>query len=138
MLPSDPPLPAALPAHANGTRVTIALACWLPASVGVLSSLMFTAASLFSWVTGPRQADLGQAGNYVGLCVLGAWVALAVMTVAWVKNRRVHWAWPVFGSLNGVAMALLFHPFWFLYFSAAGLAVYLACFHLRATPSRVC
>jgi hypothetical protein len=118
--------------------VAIALACWLPASVGVLSSLMFTAASLSSLVTGPRQADLGQAAGYVGLCVPGAWFALAVMTVAWVKNRKVHWAWPVFGSVNGVAMVLLFHTFWFLYFSAAALAVYLACFHLRAAPSKVC
>jgi hypothetical protein len=138
VLPSDPPLPAAVPAHVNGTRVAIALACWLPASVGVLSSLMFTGASLFSLITGPGQAGLGQAASYVGLCVPGAWVALAVMTVAWVKNRKAHWAWPAFGSLNGVAAALLFHPFWFLYFSAAGLAVYLAWFHLRTTPAKAC
>lgn len=59
-----------------------------------------------------------------------AWVALGVMTVRWVQDRRCHWIWPVAGTICGAISAAMFMLVFFLYVAAIPLAVYLVYWHL--------
>jgi ABC-type sulfate transport system permease component len=60
------------------------------------------------------------------------WVALAMMTVGWVQNRRIHKVWPISGALIGLSAIALSLGFGLMVAPLACLlAVYLTWFHLR-------
>ena len=110
------------PQYTNGTRFAIALTCGLFSSIGMVCSVFLLA----SIVTKSPAT-----GSLVALVVLYAWAALAVMTVAWVRDERVSMYWSVPGTLAGLGCSILFIPFLPFFLSASILGCYLSYFHLR-------
>ncbi|HEY8608459.1 MAG TPA: hypothetical protein VIM12_15190 [Noviherbaspirillum sp.] len=108
----------------NDDRRTVAQACWYFSGVSVLFSTTVAVVSLF--------ADDNEA-HHVALyaTVLVAWLVLAVMTLAWIRDRRLHWIWPLAGTCAGLPASLVFHELWPGYISTVPLAFYLVYFHLR-------
>jgi len=107
----------------SGKRFAIALASWLPAGVGVLSSIMFAGVGL-----------VGTHSNSQGVLIflpLLAWIALAAMSVRWVQDRHCHWLWPILGTLSGVVSSISFVGVFFFYVSALPLAIYVVVWHLK-------
>jgi hypothetical protein len=107
----------------SGRRFAVVLVSWLPAGVGVLSSVMFAGGALLS----ARSSAL----DALSLVPLFAWVALAVMSLRWVQGRDCHWVWPILGTLCGIVSALIFIWVFYFYVSAIPLAIYLAFWHLE-------
>ena len=114
----------------SGTRVAVSLASWALAGLGFLSSIMFAGAAVHSLTVEPWPQALTRPANYFGLVLLLAWLYLAVMTIGWVRDRKVHWSWPLLGCVTGIPSAIAFLPFFFLYASSIGLATYLVFYHL--------
>ena len=104
-----------------GNRFAIAIASWVFAGIGVMSSLMFAGAGVVS----------GSASGLLATMPLFAWISLGVMTVRWVQGRRCHWRWPAIGFFTGAISAVMFAAVFFFYISAVPLAVYLVFWHLR-------
>jgi hypothetical protein len=97
---------------------------------------VFASISLaLSTLRGIPDGELPRQSLLVGIATfapLYAWLALAVMTQAWIVNRKVHRFWPVSGTLTGLPSAILFSPLAFPFYApAAALAFYLVYFHLR-------
>ena len=111
--------------YISGRRFALAIISWLFASIGILNSLMFSGAGIFG------------GGAFDGMLLLGsilplfAWASLAVMTVNWLKDRRCHRFWPVFGFVVGVASAGMYAALCIFYISAIPLACYLTYWHWR-------
>lgn len=118
-------------AKAIGSRVAIAIACWALSSVGALMALM---AFVSTVVVAPLKMPLEQVffglAFYSGIAIALAWISLAVMTFAWVNERRVAWYWPVFGGLAGLFGSVVFAVLLPFYLSCVGLGMYLLYFHL--------
>lgn len=120
------------PKPANGSRVVIALLCWLFSGLGVLISLMLMGFSIAALLTQPLK-DVSQGMTfYLGLFIPYAWLALGVMTGGWVSNTRVKWHWPLIGGMVGLFCASVFAQYIFLYFTFVFLGIYFIYFHLGA------
>ncbi|MCW7540972.1 hypothetical protein OOT46_24425 [Aquabacterium sp. A7-Y] len=118
------------PVPVSGRRFALALACWLPSSLGAMSSAWVAAQPLHSLLTGKPV----QLSDTFGALVLYAWVALFVMTKGWVEDRRVARHWPAFGLLFCAVCALLMWPLAMaviLVLPTLLLGLYLCYFHLR-------
>lgn len=114
----------------NGSRVAVALACWLLSSIGVLMSLMMIGTCISSLLTKPPAEVLQSGIFYLGIGTAYAWVALAVMTGGWVGNNAVAWHWPLAGGMVGLICLVAFAAFIPLYLPCALLGMYLCYFHL--------
>lgn len=119
------------PGDRNGQRFTVALVCWLLSSLGVLFSLMLVIGGML-WPLLPHPPDTMRQNIpfFLSALVLYAWVALAVMTEAWVNRRRVAWHWPVLGGLAGLVCAVFFMMGAWLCLPCIGLGIYLVYAHL--------
>ncbi len=95
-----------------------------------MSLMVFTATAVTALVNEPFFQVVNDPKFCLGLSVAYAWSSLAVMTIAWVGDRRVAWHWPVLGGLAGLVSAIFFAPFVLLYLPGAVLAVYLSVFHI--------
>ena len=124
-------LPPQSAQRANGSRVAIALACWLLSIIGILMSLMMiVGVSIASLLTKPISEVIQSRSFYLGVGTAYAWTALAVMTSSWVSNRPVAGHWPLIGGMMGVICSGFFVAFIPLYLSCALLGMYLCYFHL--------
>lgn len=137
---SSPPVPHAdVPATArrtvSGQRGAIALACWLLSSLGLLTSLMVAASAIAELLRTPLAHALRSPSVYAGLAVFHAWTALALMTSGWLQDRRVHWHWPVLGTLSGLICLVFFSFASFLVSPCVLLGFYLLHFHGSAAPA---
>jgi hypothetical protein len=122
--------------HANGSHFSIALACWLFSSIGVLMSLMLIASSsVVSLIRDPLSYVLQSGTFYLGLSMAFAWTALAVMTVAWVSNQQISRLWPLLGGLTGILCSAVFAAFIPLYLPCLFLGLYLCYFHLAGSTA---
>jgi hypothetical protein len=119
-----------VPAVVNSQRFAVALVCWFCAGVGVMSSLMMAASLTMGTVGINETQEKNLFMRLMGYGILVAWIALGAMTKGWVQERKVHWLWPVFGSIAGFPAAVFFAPFYPLYITAVPLAIYLVYFHL--------
>lgn len=107
----------------RGGRVIIALLSWGLAGISVFASLLL--------VRGAATSVGHSTGGLLQFIPPFAWLALAVMTVRWVQNRRCHWFWPVAGTAAGAVSAAFFIWVFVFYIAAVPLAAYLAIWHLR-------
>lgn len=80
------------------TRTLIVLAAYLLSSIGIL--LMLT-------MIGPELGSKNERNWFVLFVWPSAWVAHLVMCVAWINDRRLHWAWPVGGTVLGLGSFLV-------------------------------
>lgn len=120
-----------VPRPVNGSRVAIALACWLLSSVGVLVSLMaILSVFIAALLTKPLEEVLQSGSFYFGLGVAYAWTALAVMTAAWISNKQLAWHWPLLGGMAGMICSAVFMFFIPLILPCFFLGLYLVYFHL--------
>lgn len=119
------------PTRINGKRCSIALVCWFFSSAGVF--LSFIAGLAFFWHSLVNEPLLDAFQNrelYVGLSFVFPWTALAVMTIAWVRNKQVSRLWPLVGGLIGILYAVAFKEFLLGYITCIPLGFYLCYFHL--------
>jgi uncharacterized membrane protein required for colicin V production len=123
-------------AHMNSSkyskiiRFAVAIIAWILSGFSVAASIHVT---MFDFIRNPFEAEsyyMGMPSVLAFVVVLFLWIALGVMTVGWVRDKKVHWVWPVFGAIFGL---LVTYNVWvfitFLIFSIP-LAVHLSFFHL--------
>ena len=67
-----------------------------------MSLMMIVGFSIVSLLTQPLAETLSGSKFYLGFGVAYAWLALGVMTSAWVSNKQLAWHWPVLGGIAGV------------------------------------
>lgn len=119
------------------SRPAIAILAWLLSLPAVFMSLTSLLSGFMSLFTATPQTGI----FLIALMMSAAWVFLAVMTLAWLNNRRCNEAVPIVGTIVGLPMAALYaFPIGFLlYASTACLAFYLVYWHLlvadEATPA---
>jgi len=84
-------------------RIVLSLVCWITSAYGIyLSAEQIVMTVRLTFVDSSRFTPA------YSLLFLGfPWVALAVMNVAWVKNRRAHWIWAALGTITGLGGVLL-------------------------------
>jgi hypothetical protein len=111
------------PKRINGTRFAIALVCGLLSSIGIIFCFVFMLSNIMTSPGLGISAFLG-----VGLY---AWTALAVMTLAWVRDEPVSLYWAIPGTIAGLCCSIVCMWFFPFYFSASILGCYLSYFHLR-------
>ncbi len=84
-------------------RIILSLVCWLTSAYGIYLSvehIIMTARLTL--------LDSSRFTPIYSLLFLGfPWVALAVMNLNWIKNRRVHWLWVGLGTITGAGGMLL-------------------------------
>jgi hypothetical protein len=107
-------------------RIVVSFLCWLTSAYGIylsLEQIVFTTRLAF--------LDSSRFTPVYSLLFLGfPWVALAVMNLNWIKNRRVHWLWVVLGTITGAGGMLLSFGLGLAFAPLAfALAVFLAHFH---------
>ncbi len=107
----------------SGKRVAIVLTSWLLSGIGVISSVMFVGAGLFSASFSIQ--------NILAILPMFAWISLGVMSIYWVQDRHCHWIWPSFGTLSGVVAAISFIDMFYFYVSSLPLAFYLTFWHMK-------
>lgn len=83
------------------TRTLIVLGAYLLSSIGIVVMLMLLGEGLRS----PKWQDW-----LTALVWPSAWVVHVVMSVAWTNGRRLHWAWPLCGTVLGVGSFMVW-PF---------------------------
>lgn len=110
------------------SRPIIAILAWLLSLPAVFMSLSFLLTGFMSLFSDTPQAHI----FFLALLMIAAWVFLAVMTLAWLNNRRCNEAVPIVGTIIGLPMAVLqAFPIGFLFYaSTACLAFYLVYWHL--------
>lgn len=102
------------------SRLIISMCCWVIASPAVF--MTFT----IGLVIKPRYVIFPM--------MVVAWVALVIMNLGWLRRKKVHWFWPVAGTICGLPSSLYGFLGWPpIYFSVVPLAFYLAYFHLKKT-----
>jgi hypothetical protein len=114
-------------------RIVVSLLCWLTSAYGIyLSVEQIVMAVKLTLLDSTRFTPI------YSLLFLGIpWVALAVMNLNWIKNRRVHWLWVGLGTITGAGGILLsFGLGLALAPLAFALAVFLAYFHLFSDAPR--
>lgn len=68
------------------------------------------------------------------VAVAYAWIAWLVLAQAWIRQRRVHWWWPVSGTLVGSAFIVMTLGFAIVFtFPAIALAALFVAFQFGAT-----
>ncbi len=119
-------------------RGWLALACWLLSGVGLAMSAGVVVAWGVDLTQGVSWRTLTEPMFYLAPAVAYAWTALAVMTLAWVADRRVAWHWPVLGSLVALTLSVSLLFSFVVCLPGMLLAVRLVIFHLSppAAPSR--
>lgn len=95
-----------------------------------MSLMMFVGASIVSLLTQPFLESFRDSKLYIRFGVAYAWIALGVMTGAWLADKPVHWHWPVVGGLIGILCCAVFAVFVPLYLPCVLLGLYLCYFHL--------
>lgn len=73
------------------------------------------------------------------LAMVGAWFFLAIMTIAWIFNRRCYLAIPIIGTMIGLPTAAYWAAFpvplaLLSYISTVPLAFYLVFWHVNQSP----
>ena len=114
-------------------RIVLSLVCWLTSAYG-----LYLSAQKIVMTIGLTFLDSSRFTPVYSLLFLGfPWVALAVMNVAWVKDRRVHWVWVALGTITGsggilfsFGLGVAFAPLAFI------LAIFLVYFHLFSNAPR--
>ena len=118
----------------SGKRFSVAIASWCLAGIGVLASFLFLLAGI--GVSNVPFMENAHAISSLMIAPFIAWLALAAMTLFWLKNRQCNWVVPIAGTCLGAVSAVMYSPFFPFYVSAVPLACYLVYWHLRprATP----
>ena len=108
-------------------RVFISLICWLTSAYGIYLSIQQIALTIRLTII-----DSSRFTPFYSLIFLGfPWIALAIMNVAWIRNRRAHWVWVALGTITGSCGVLLSFGLGALFAPLAiVLAVFLTYFHL--------
>lgn len=78
-------------------RAFVAFGCYLLSSFGIIASVII---ALFALLGQHRHHH--SASDIIYLFIFYAWIAHAVMTLAWVENRKVSRWWVISGTLAGV------------------------------------
>ena len=133
-MPQSIPTPSArLSGTYSGRRVALSVASWSLAGIAVGASFLFTGAGVQAIFEG---SGSGRLAPIVALLPIVAWVCLAVMNVGWLRQRRIHPTWVLLGTAAGFTSAIAFYAFFYLFIGAVPLAVGLAWYHLRPSPSQ--
>ena len=81
---------------------------------------------------GENSANLNWIGVLFVLVMAFAWIALFVMSYAWVKDRKTSRIWPIVGTVAGVICVVTLFPLSILFaFPSIFLALNLVRFHLK-------
>jgi hypothetical protein len=116
------------------TRVVISLICWF--SSAYVLHLSFEQIYITARLAYMDSTKYTPAYSLIFFGV--PWIALAVMNIGWIKNRRVHWVWVALGTVTGslgvlfsFGIGVFYAPLTFI------LAIYLVYFNLSSkTPRR--
>ncbi len=113
-------------------RVVISVISWLTSSYAIY--LCATQIHLYTaiWLSGSKTIT-----PVPSLLLLGyPWLALLVMNLGWIKNKKVHWLWWATGSLTGCMGLFLSFGLGFVFAPLAIiLAFYLVYFHMVLAPA---
>lgn len=124
----------AIPRAATTKRILWGAAAWGLSSVAVYITF-------FGFSSPLRSHELLNTGSLIAwLPNAAAWVFLAIMTTAWIRNRRCHPLVPIIGTCIGLPCAI-YAARWLIsipyYISTVPLAFYLVYWHLwTANPSQ--
>lgn len=116
-------------------RMWIAVFCLVPSLLGPLASVLAFCGFTAGLITGefPRDEWWLVLMTYTSVY---AWIALFVMIRGWVKNQRVATHWIIFGSIAGIASAIITHVFSLMFvLPAIILAIYVVRFHWKLTKA---
>lgn len=108
------------PKTVPGHRAVFVLASWLLCSPAVLTS--------FVWAGAIIHAD--SPGDFLMLAPALAWLFLAWMSWAWLRDVRLPRTVPVIGTMLGVGSALALFPLFLFYVWGVPLALRLVDYHL--------
>lgn len=112
-------------------RLMIVTVCWLLSGWAVFGSFVFFV-NLFMTKTGYGDISLqGVLGIAWILVQVYAWLALLVMSVGWIQDRKVHRAWAITGTIAGVASILPAAKVFVFALPGILLALVLVRFHLE-------
>ncbi len=110
------------------SRFTTCLICWTLSAWGILGTLSV----LHDIALGKNLANLNWSGKLFVLVMLFAWIALFVMSYAWVKDRKTSRIWPISGTVAGLICVVSLFPTSILFtFPGIFLAFNLVRFHLN-------
>lgn len=117
-----------IPQTMSTKRILWAAIAWGLSSVAVYITF-------FSLSSPIRSHELLNTGSFMAwLPNAAAWVFLAIMTIAWVRNCRCHPLVPIIGTSIGLPCAI-YEAQWLIsipyYISTVPLAFYLVYWHLR-------
>lgn len=112
--------------------ITIKRILWAAIAWGLSSVTVYI--TFFGFSSPLRSHELLDIGSFIAwLPNVAAWIFLAIMTIAWIRNRRCHPLVPIIGTSIGLPCAisearwLISIPF---YISTVLLAFYLVYWHL--------
>ena len=111
-------------------RLATVIVCWLLSGFAVFGTFVFFA-NIFIPKNYEGELTLIGVLNIAWVVVQAfAWVALLVMSVGWVQNRKVHRMWAISGTIAGVVSLVPLPPS--IVFASPGiaLALVLVSFHL--------
>jgi hypothetical protein len=88
--------------------------------------IWFTFGSLYLMLINPFKQDYGSIYILVSLMVF-SWIALMVISISWVQDRKVNKAWPLVGTIAGfISLFFTVFPLNIIFiFPALVLALYL-------------
>jgi hypothetical protein len=87
------------------TRALIVLGCYLLSSLGIITSAFLAMNSFIMTMVDLlhfKATHIALSFVAFGLPTLHAWLALGVMSIAWIRHRKVNRRWLVTGTLAGV------------------------------------
>ena len=110
------------------SRFTTCLICWALSAWGIFGTFSL----LHDIALGKNLANLNRTGELFVLVMLFAWIALFVMSYAWVKDRKTSRIWPISGTIAGLICVVTLFPTSILFaFPGIFLAFNLVRFHLK-------
>ena len=101
-------------------RVAVSLALWLFCLPALALSLSMAIGGGYDawlhigdpsdkWLEAHQTGGWGASPLYVAaVAIVHAWASLLVMTIAWIRQRRVHRWWPISGTAAGIVGLLAF------------------------------